>query len=253
MTRTILVTGGAHGLGAAMVRNFRSTGDSVVIADSDAEAGAALAEATGAVFVPTDVRILADNRAAVAEAVARFGGLDVVCLNAGVGGGTTIGDDFDEERYRAAMAINLDGMVFGINAAIPALRARGAGAVLITSSIAGIAPAVDAYYSAAKHALIGLTRSFDLLLRRDRIRVNAICPGMIDTRVFDTVRATLLEHGVALADPADIAAAAAEIVAGAGSGEVWQVQAGRPAELVTFEPVTLSRSTAPEPSPRSTS
>lgn len=124
MTRTILVTGGAHGLGAAMVRNFRSTGDSVVIADSDAEAGAALAEATGAVFVPTDVRILADNRAAVAEAVARFGGLDVVCLNAGVGGGTTIGDDFDEERYRAALAINLDGMVFGLNAAIPALRAR---------------------------------------------------------------------------------------------------------------------------------
>ena len=90
-------------------------------------------------------------------------------------------------RYWHGMQANLDGAVYGLNAALPYLRARGGGAILITSSLAGTASAADPYYSAAKHALIGLTRSFALIPRKDNITVNAICPGFIDTRLVTTV------------------------------------------------------------------
>ena len=235
----VLVTGGANGLGAGLVRHFAAAGHDVAFADLDADAGARLTEETGALFVLADVGVFSDNVAAVEQCVERFGGLDAVCLNAGVAGQTTVGADFDAARYRRAMQVNLDGVVYGFNAALPALSGRGS--VLITSSLAGIAPALDVYYSAAKHALIGLTRSFAMRLHQDGVRVNAICPGFVDTRAIATVREALTTHWLALADPAEIAAVAADILEAGETGQVWQVQAGRRAELMDFPRVTLSR------------
>lgn len=139
------------------------------------------------------------------------------------------------------MRVDLDGAVYAINAALPSLRTNGGGSVLVVSSLAGISPATDPYYSAAKHALIGLTRSFGLILRDDHIRVNAICPGFIDTRLIAAVRQSLITHRIAIADVDQVAAAAETVLASPATGEAWEVQAGQPARLVPFPDITLSR------------
>jgi NAD(P)-dependent dehydrogenase (short-subunit alcohol dehydrogenase family) len=240
--RTVLITGGANGLGAALVRHFTSIGDQVAVADTDLAAGQELAGATGCLFVATDVGVYAENQAAVRATIERYGRLDAVCLNAGIPGGTSIGAGFDPQRYRRGMQVNVDGVVYGINAALPHLRDRG-GAILITSSIAGLAPAADLYYSAAKHALIGLARSLVMLLHEDNITVNVLCPGFLDTRIIAPVRQALTEHDIAIAAVADMAAAAATILDSPDTGQAWEVQAGRPPALVDFPTVTLSRTT----------
>ena len=95
------------------------------------------------------------------------GGLDLVHLNAGVASGCGVGDDFDLARYRRAMGANLDGVVFGMHAALPALRARGGGAIVATASLAGLTGvAYDPLYSANKHAVVGLVRSLAPRARR---------------------------------------------------------------------------------------
>jgi NAD(P)-dependent dehydrogenase (short-subunit alcohol dehydrogenase family) len=239
-TRAILVTGGANGLGAAMVRHFTAAGHHVAAADIDEAGGRELAQATGCLFVRADVSIFADNQAAVRQVVAAFGRLDAVCLNAGGPGGTTTGEDFDPDRYRQGMHVNLDGVVYGANAALPHLRARG-GAILITSSLAGLVPFVDLYYAAAKHALIGLTRSLAEFLEPDNITVNAICPGFADTRLIAPLRDALTAAGIALADPRHVAAVAAAILDSPATGQAWAVQAGQPAAPVRFPELALSR------------
>ncbi len=238
VNRSILVTGGANGLGAAMVRHFAESGDRVTLADVDADAGEKLASEIGCLFVQTDVALFADNQNAVEAAVKRFGKLDAICLNAGVAGGATIGERFDAGKYRHGMQINLDGVVYGANVALPHLRVNG-GAILITSSIAGIAPALDVYYSAAKHALIGFTRSLALHLREHSVTVNALCPGFIDTRIIARVRDALVSRGVAVASPVDVAAVAAEILESPETGQAWEVQAGKPATRVAFPQVDV--------------
>src|SRR6478752_7415890 len=109
----------------------------IVAADIQEDAGRAIADELEGAFVRCDVREPADSEAAVAVAVERFGGLDLVHLNAGISTGTSPGPDFDLEQYRRAISINLDGVVFGLQAALPALRARGGGAIVATASMAG--------------------------------------------------------------------------------------------------------------------
>src|SRR5690242_19587898 len=110
-TEVVLVTGGASGIGAAVARRFAAGGARVVIADIDEDGGAALAEQIGARFVRTDVTIEADNDAVVQTAVDEFGRLDIVHLNAGVGGAGGASEHFDMARYRRVMAVNIDGTV----------------------------------------------------------------------------------------------------------------------------------------------
>ncbi|MFE7312408.1 SDR family NAD(P)-dependent oxidoreductase [Streptomyces sp. NPDC057555] len=239
--RVVLVTGGAQGIGAALVRRFAAAGDRVVIADTDADEGTRLAEATGGLFVRTDVARLDHNRAAVSAAAERFGGLDVVCLNAGMSGGTSLGDDFDPERYRQGMSVNLDGVVYGANASLPQLKARGGGAIVITSSLAGVQPSADVYYSAAKHALIGLTRSLALLTHQDGITVNAVCPGFVDTRLVAPHRDVVAALGLAITDADHVARAVEIVLSAGGTGRAWQVQAGQPVAPLDFPDVSASR------------
>ena len=240
--RAVLVTGAASGIGAGLARGFAQAGDRVLVADVNDTDGPRLAEEIGGVFVHTDVADLDANRAMVTEAVSRFGGLDVACFNAGVGGGAGLGERFDPDAYRRSMGINLDGMVFGANAAVSAMRAHGrGGAIVFTASIAGLAPAADLYYATAKHGLIGLMRSMAMLLATDRISVNAICPGFVDTAIIAPVRDRLVEAGLAMLAPADVAELVLEIVAGGETGQAWEIQQGRPARPVEFRPITLSR------------
>ena len=122
-----LITGGANGIGAAAARRLAARAP-VVIADVD-ERGAGLAAETGGRFTRCDVRDPADNEHAVAAAVAAFGGLDLAFLNAGVSTTSVAlaSPGWDLDAYRRAFAINVDGVFFGVNAALPALRAAAAG------------------------------------------------------------------------------------------------------------------------------
>src|SRR4029453_7374639 len=150
-----LITGGAGGIGAAVARRLTARGWSVVVADLDADRGEGVAAEVGGGFVHCDVRDLDANRAAVAATVERLGGLDLAFLNAGIPTGTMLGDDFDVDLYRRAMAVNLDGVVYGVVAALPALRERGGGDIVATASLAGLTGVpVDPVYAANKHAVV---------------------------------------------------------------------------------------------------
>jgi len=224
-----------------MVRHFTTIGHRVAVADIDLESGRELAEATGCLLIAVDASIFADNQTAVHETVKHFGDLDTVCLNVGIAVGANFGEDFDPIQYRHGMQVNLDSAVYGLNAALPHLQARGGGSILVTSSVAGIMPGIGPYYTAAKHALIGLSRSFARLLRKDNIAVNAICPGFVDTRLLSRRRGNLVAHGMAIADTEHIATTAATILDSPGTGQAWIVQANESARLVSFPDVPPSR------------
>jgi len=226
--RVALVTGAAGGLGRATVRALAAEGAVVVAADIDeAGARAVAAEAGGHAFA-CDVSDLGANRAAVAFAVEQCGGLDLVHLNAGVGSGCGVDGDFDLALYRRAMGVNLDGVVFGTHAALPALRARGGGAIVATSSLAGLTGTpYDVLYSANKHAVVGLTRSLGPLLAQESIRFNAICPGFAESAMIEPLRDMIAASGVAIIAPEQVAGAVVELFAGDAAGECVVIQPGR--------------------------
>jgi NAD(P)-dependent dehydrogenase (short-subunit alcohol dehydrogenase family) len=241
----VLVTGGASGIGAAVARRFAAGGARVVIADVDEDGGEALAKEIGARFVRTDVTTEADNDAVVRTAVSEFGRLDIVHLNAGVGGAGGAGENFDLARYRRVMAVNLDGVVFGIRAAWRVMSQAGHGAIVVTSSLAGVAPApFDPYYSATKHALIGLVRSLapGWVAAGSKVTINAVCPGFVRTPILpEQAQAEIAKMGLALADPAEIAEAVEFIARDGRTGMAWLAQAGRELELFEFPDVDLPR------------
>jgi NAD(P)-dependent dehydrogenase (short-subunit alcohol dehydrogenase family) len=203
--KVAIVTGGASGIGAATLRRFAAEGARVVCADVDAEGGARVVDgirAAGgqAVFRRTDVGVLADCEAAVACAVETFGGLDVLHANAAASGGGYVGE-IDPEIWTASLRVMLDGVFFAIRAALPALLARGGGAIVTTASIeAFVAEVLAAPYNSAKAAVVNLTRTVAVEYGRRGIRANAICPGVVDTPLFARLLAVSPNDRQAVAD-----------------------------------------------------
>ena len=236
--RVALVTGGANGLGLAAAEALAGAGASVVIADLDRLAGESVAARLGGSFIATDVSDLQANLDAVAHAVDRFGGLDYAYLNAGVSTGCGVDEDFDLKLYRRAMGANLDGVVFGTHAVLPALRARGGGAIVATASLAGLtAVPFDAIYAANKHAVVGLARSLGPGLVADGIRFNAICPGFAESKIIANIRATLVAQQVEIIPAAVVAGAVMTLLRGEMTGECWFVQPGREPSAFAFRNV----------------
>jgi NAD(P)-dependent dehydrogenase (short-subunit alcohol dehydrogenase family) len=243
--RVALVTGAASGIGLATARALAAAGARLVLADLDAAGGAEAARELDAAFVATDVSDLAANEAMVAFAVQQCGGLDLAYLNAGVTSGCGLEDDFDLALYRRAMGVNLDGVVFGTHAVLPALRARGGGAIVATASLAGLVGVnLDPIYAANKHAVVGLTRSLGPALAPDGIRFNAVCPGFTESAMTAPLRETIAAMGVAMIEAPTVAAAVVELLSNDVSGECWYVQPGRPAAAFAFRGVPGPRSGA---------
>ncbi|GAA1588359.1 SDR family oxidoreductase [Actinomadura kijaniata] len=236
--KVALITGGSNGIGAAVARRLAEQGAHLVLADVDRERGGALAKELDAAFVRCDVREPDDSKAAVATAVERFGGLDLAFLNAGVASGFTLGDDFDVERYRRAMAVNLDGVVYGVHAALPALRARGGGDIIATASMAGLTPIpLDPVYGANKTAVVGLVRSLGPAYAAENIRVNALCPSFAHTDIIDHIRDHLVSTNFPILEVSAVVDAFLGILNAEGTGEAWFVVPGRPSEPFKFRGV----------------
>ena len=181
--KVAIVTGGASGIGAATVRRFAGEGARVVVADINDDAGEALARSLGAsaAFRHTDVTSLAEIEAAVAFAVQRWGGLDVIHNNAAATGGGYVAD-IEPDVWDWSVKLMMTAVFYGMRAAIPAMLARGGGSIISTSSVEGMfGEAMSAPYCTAKAAIINLTRTVAIEYGRRNIRANCICPGAVDT------------------------------------------------------------------------
>ncbi len=180
--KVIIVTGGAKGIGEAAVKAFSAEGASVVIADVDDAAGEALARALPqATFVHTDVSKIADAEHAVRVAEDTYGGLDVLFSNAGIQLYGRI-EDVTEEDYERGMGVNFKGHVWMCKYAVPALRRRGGGAIVCTSSVQALATQTTVpIYAASKAATLTLVKAISMDHAHEGIRINAILPGSVDT------------------------------------------------------------------------
>ncbi|MFI6520731.1 SDR family oxidoreductase [Spirillospora sp. NPDC050679] len=236
--KVALITGGSNGIGAAVARRLAGDGWRLVLADVDEERGAALAAELEGAFVRCDVREPDDSVRAVAAAVDGFGGLDLAFLNAGVASGCGLDADFDPEKYRRAMGINLDGVVYGVRAALPALRARGGGDIIATASMAGLtATPFDPIYGANKAAVVGLVRALGPAHAGEGVRVNALCPSFADTDIIVPLKEHLESTNFPILQVADVVEAFLGILDGDGTGEAWFVVPGREPGPFTFRGV----------------
>ncbi len=190
--KTVLVTGGAKGIGEAGARAFAAAGAAVVIADIDVVAGEALAAALPkAIFVKTDVSVMAQAERAVAAALRWTGGLDALFSNAGI---QTYGliEDATEEDYERSMAVNFRGHVWMCKYTIPQLRRRGGGAIVCTSSVQALACQTSVgLYAASKAATLALVKGLSNDHAGEGIRVNAVLPGSVDTPLLRAAAAQM--------------------------------------------------------------
>ena len=180
-----VVTGGGTGIGAATARAFARQGAKVVVTGRRAGPIEGVAAETGGVAVRGDVRDDRHAAEAVATAVRRFGGLDVVVANAGVTGGGNLAS-VSNQQWDQVLAVNLTGIMKVARAAIPALLDRGGGSIVNVASVAGLVAGPEtASYGTAKAAVLGLTRSMAYDFGPKGIRVNALCPGWVRTEMSD--------------------------------------------------------------------
>jgi NAD(P)-dependent dehydrogenase (short-subunit alcohol dehydrogenase family) len=192
--RVAVVTGGASGIGRAMARRFAAAGMRLVLADvEEAVLAEAVAEfeamGAAAIGVPADVSIAADVDAVRDRALDEFGGVHVVCNNAGVGGGGIV--DAPLELWDWVLGVNLFGVIHGVHTFLPMLLEQDEGHLVNTASLAGLGGVAGlGVYCTSKFAVVGLSESlhYDLAARGSNVGVSVLCPGFVQTQIGNSAR-----------------------------------------------------------------
>ncbi|HEX5045334.1 MAG TPA: SDR family oxidoreductase [Candidatus Polarisedimenticolaceae bacterium] len=190
--RVALVTGAASGIGKAIAEAYAGAGAAVVVSDVTEAAGRSVAEGFGArgLFVRADVARPGDCERLVAAALARFGRLDIACNNAGIGGEANLTADYSLEGWEKVLAVNLSGVFYCMKYELGAMLGAGVGCIVnIGSILSRVAFAGAPAYVAAKHGMLGLTRTAAVEYAARGIRVNAIGPAFIHTPLIEKLEA----------------------------------------------------------------
>jgi NAD(P)-dependent dehydrogenase (short-subunit alcohol dehydrogenase family) len=211
---TALVTGGASGIGRAIVERLERDGAAVRVLDLQ------------------DGFDVSD-----ASAWESVDAVDLACLNAGVVTGEREVREIRDEQYRRIMGTNVDGVVFGVRRL--ARVAQPGSSIVVTASLAGLtALESDPIYAGTKHFVVGFVRSIAPQLEARGIRINAVCPGVVDTPILgEAGRARLQASGFPLLSPQDVADVVVAAAESGGTGEAWVCQPGRDAEPYRFSGV----------------
>ena len=226
-----IVTGGASGIGAAAARALAVRGHHVVIGDIDAAAGQHVADEIGGTFAPLDVA----DPVAWDAVVDQHGPFGVAVLNAGIGTGHPLAEDampvvdLPNGAYRRIMGINVDGVVFGTRAVLPAMLQAGSGDIVVTASLAGLAPfGRDPVYALTKHAVIGFVRSMAGALEGRGVAVSAICPGFTATNLVPPEARTRIRGlGIEIMSADDVAAVVMRSIDERANGAQWVIWPGQ--------------------------
>lgn len=236
-----LVTGGAGGIGRAICTRLAVRGYRVVVVDLDPASTSEVAESVGGSAFAADVSQPDGNHAMAAHTIARYGRLDLAVLNAGVSSEQAPDAPLDLALYRRANGVNVDGVVFGIDATVEALT-RSGGAIVVTASLAALRPEqANPLYAMGKSAVLGYVRAMSVPLAQRGVTINALCPGFTDTAILGISKRLMRKQGFPLLSPDEVADALELVLAQADTGQAWALVAGRAPSRFSFPaiPTTL--------------
>jgi NAD(P)-dependent dehydrogenase (short-subunit alcohol dehydrogenase family) len=252
--RRAIVTGGASGIGRATAVRLAELGASVVVTDIDERGGAAVADQIGGTFAVLDV----SDPQAWDRVITTSGPFDIAFLNAGIS--TNVGlphiegnpaITLTDHAYRRIMGINVDGVVFGTRAVLPAMTERGSGDIIVTASMAGLHPiGLDPVYGLTKHAVVGFVRSVAAWLQQTPdapdICISAIWPGFADTNIIGPdMRQLLTALGVEVMPAERVADGVAEALADRVRGAQWVIWPGVGTRVYEWHPAITPEERSP--------